>query len=64
LADLEAEIVHRRLLTHSEVLALGLTLRLFLRAGDVDGDERFDLRMGWTGVLCRPSVLIGCCSAT
>src|SRR5271166_2482947 len=45
LADFEAEVVHRRLLTHAEVLTLRLTLGLLGRAGDVDGDFRLDFRM-------------------
>ena len=39
LADFEAEIVHRGLLAHGQVLALGLPLRLFRRAGDVDASH-------------------------
>ena len=45
LADFEAEIVHRGLLAHGEVLALRLTLGLLGRAGDVDRDIRLDLGM-------------------
>src|ERR1700722_20254427 len=44
-ADLEAEIVHRRLLAHRKILALGLALGLLRRARDVDRHVRLDLGM-------------------
>ena len=44
-ADFEAEVVHRGLLAHAQILALRLTFGLLGRPGDVDGDLRLDLRV-------------------
>ncbi len=44
LADFEAEIVEVELLALGDRLAAGLTLGLFRRTGDVDGDVHLDSR--------------------
>src|SRR5260370_38720990 len=48
-AALEAQVVHRCLLAHGEILAPRLTFALFGRAGDVDGDLRLDFGMRMDG---------------
>src|SRR5277367_6016513 len=53
LADLEAEIVHRRLLAHRKILALGLAFGLLRRARDVDRHVRLNLGMQVHGGLVQ-----------